>query len=42
MLDWYAIAKMDWGYYQNPERLHDYVEFDKITEEQYQTIMKEG
>jgi hypothetical protein len=40
-MDWYALAKMDWELNQNPERLHDYVEFGKITEEQFEQI-KEG
>ncbi len=41
-MDWFTIAKNDWEIYQDASRIQKYVEFGKITQEQYDTIVNSG
>lgn len=38
-MDWFQVAKNDWEVYHDSTRLQRYVEFGKITEEQYNQIV---
>jgi uncharacterized XkdX family phage protein len=40
-MDWYAYAQNDWNIYHDPTRIQKYVEFGKITQEQYNEITGE-
>lgn len=37
-MNWLYIVKLDWSIYQNPQRIKDYVEKGKITQQDYTTI----
>ncbi|MCI3922482.1 XkdX family protein [Paenibacillus sp. TRM 82003] len=37
-MDWLKIATNDWAFYESEARIAKYVEFGKITPEQYQLI----
>lgn len=41
-MDWYQYAKNDWEIYQDTSRLQKYIQFGKITQEQYETIVNGG
>lgn len=41
-MDWYQYAKDDWEIYHNASRLQKYVQFGKITQEQYEMIVNGG
>lgn len=34
-MDWFLCAQNDWSVYQDATRIHKFVEFGKITPEQY-------
>lgn len=40
-MDWYQYAQNDWEVYHDPSRIAKYVEFGKITPEQYEQITGE-
>lgn len=40
-MDWYAAAQNDWSVYHDTSRIAKYVQFKKITPEQYQSITGE-
>lgn len=40
-MDWYQFAQNDWEFYHDLSRIHKYVEFGKITPDQYQEITGE-
>jgi Phage uncharacterised protein (Phage_XkdX) len=37
-MDWFAFAKSDWEVYHDTNRTQKYVQFNKITPEQYESI----
>lgn len=37
-MDWFSIAQNDWSVYQDISRIAKYVQYNKITAEQYQQI----
>jgi hypothetical protein len=37
-VDWYQAAKNDWEVYKDPSRIKKYVQFNKITPEQYEQL----
>lgn len=39
-MDWLDIANTDWYFYHDPERIQQYVNFGKITQEQADEITK--
>ncbi|WP_147536105.1 XkdX family protein [Bacillus marasmi] len=41
-MDWHKQAENDWSIYQDASRIKKYVQFGKITEEQYQVITGES
>ncbi|MFS0776270.1 XkdX family protein [Neobacillus sp. 3P2-tot-E-2] len=41
-MDWYKTASDDWDIYHDTSRIQKYVQFGKITEEQYQEITGES
>lgn len=40
-MDWYAYAQSDWEVYHDKARIAKFVEFGKITPEQYESIVGE-
>ncbi|WP_019381871.1 XkdX family protein [Cytobacillus oceanisediminis] len=40
-MDWYSFALSDWEVYGDPSRIAIYVQFNKITAEQYENITEE-
>lgn len=40
-MDWMLFARNDWDVYSDPTRIAKYVEFGKITPEQYAEIVGE-
>lgn len=40
-MDWYAAAQNDWSVYHDPTRIAKFVQFNKITADQYQEITGE-
>lgn len=41
-MDWYKQAGNDWSIYQDLARIKKYVQFGKITSEQYEEITEES
>lgn len=40
-MDWFKIAKDDWAIYHDAARISKYVEFNKISPDQYREITDE-
>jgi uncharacterized XkdX family phage protein len=40
-MDWFAVAENDWNVYHDSYRIQKFVEFGKITQEQYVEIVGE-
>jgi hypothetical protein len=39
-MDWFKLAQNDWDVYQDPDRIRQFVNFGKITEEEYTKIVE--
>lgn len=37
-MDWILVAQNDWSVYQDPSRIAKFVQFNKITEAQYEEV----
>lgn len=40
-MDWFAVAQNDWDVYQDPTRIQRFVDYEKITQEQYYEIVNQ-
>lgn len=40
-MDWFLFAQNDWDVYHDATRIHKYVEFGKISKDQYREITGE-
>jgi Phage uncharacterised protein (Phage_XkdX) len=40
-MDWFAVAQNDWDVYQDAARIQKFVDYGKITSEQYNEIVNQ-